>query len=86
MTATAISLVLFGCVSDPIRPVAEDWDVLDKKPQTSWFDSKKSPLVMSAEKEVIDVYIVPMANKDDRAKAVIKIRDGRRYKMACEEY
>jgi len=38
-----------------------------------------------AEKDVIDIYIAPMAGKDDRAKAVVKIREGRRYKLACEE-
>jgi len=38
----------------------------------------------TAEKDVIDIYIAPMAGKEDRVKAAVKIKDGRRYKMVCE--
>jgi len=39
-----------------------------------------------AEKDVIDIYVTLIEKKEDRAKAVKALKDGRRYKMACEEY
>ena len=40
----------------------------------------------TAEKDVVDIYFIKIENKEDRIKAVKALKDGRRYKMACEEY
>jgi len=38
-----------------------------------------------AEKDVVDIYVLVMKNKDDRVKAASVVRNGRKYKLACEE-
>jgi hypothetical protein len=38
-----------------------------------------------AEKDMIDIYIALIKDKDERAKAAAAVRNGRRYKMECEE-
>jgi len=38
-----------------------------------------------AEKDVVDIYITKIEKKEDRAKAVKILREGRRYNLACEE-
>ncbi|MCL2786323.1 MAG: hypothetical protein FWD81_03790 [Methanomassiliicoccaceae archaeon] len=39
-----------------------------------------------AEKDVVDIYLTLIAQKEDRVKAVKTLKEGRRYKMACEEF
>ena len=38
-----------------------------------------------AEKDVVDIYVLIMENKEDRAKAASTVRTARKYKLACEE-
>ena len=38
-----------------------------------------------AEKDVVDIYVSIIDNKDDRAKCAATVRNGRKYKLACEE-
>jgi hypothetical protein len=38
-----------------------------------------------AEKNVIDIYVAVIDNKDDRVKTAARVREGRKYKLACEE-
>jgi len=38
-----------------------------------------------AEKNIVDVYVNLIDNKEDRAKCAATVRTGRRYKLACEE-
>lgn len=38
-----------------------------------------------AEKDIVDIYVNLIDNKDDRAKCAATVRNGRRYKLACEE-
>jgi len=38
-----------------------------------------------AEKDVVDIYVSLIENKDDRAKCAATVRNGRKYKLACEE-
>jgi hypothetical protein len=38
-----------------------------------------------AEKDVVDIYVAIIDNKDDRSKCATTVRNGRKYKLACEE-
>jgi hypothetical protein len=38
-----------------------------------------------AEKDVVHIYTKIIENKEDRAKATLTIRSGRKYRIACEE-
>jgi len=38
-----------------------------------------------AEKDVVDIYVLLIENKEDREKCATTVRNGRKYKLACEE-
>jgi len=38
-----------------------------------------------AEKDVIDIYVILMKGKEDREKCASSVRNGRKYKLVCEE-
>jgi hypothetical protein len=38
-----------------------------------------------AEKGVVDIYYLVMNGKEDRAKCAVTVRNGRKYKLMCEE-